>query len=135
MNVYNPAQKSVAKQVITIWADNRGRLVEGNFNFSFGDSSQTSKTGYPMLCPGRILKYGITAAHPNAGGDLHIGIVINDQQKGEIECSFSPSIESQVVTPSNSIELNQGDVISFKTLKTTASVRSCIIALLIEIDL
>ena len=135
MNIYNPAQKSVVKQVITIWADNRGRRVEDNFNFSFGASSQTIKTGYPMLCPGRILKYSITAAHPVAEGDLHIGIVINGQQKGEIQCGFSPSIESQVVTPSNPIELNQGDVISFKTLKTTPSVRSCIIALLIEIDL
>ena len=46
------------KPIITVWAEEKGPLVEGHYEFSFGNGSSDSEhayRGYCMSAPGRII--------------------------------------------------------------------------------
>lgn len=142
MNIYRgPSAISYPKPVVTIWAEERGRLDGGIFEFSFGDGSRSTYTGYPMMCPGRIIKMGLS------GGEVSsrttVIVTVNRDDKGRITKEptsliqpIRPQLFQAAVTSFRPpIELSEGDVVNFKSAHSGPSARATIVTLLIELDL
>ncbi len=146
MNLYSGAGLiREHKAVVTIWAEERGRLDGGFFDFSFGDGSRTNNTGYPMMCPGRIIKMGLS------GGEVSsrttVIVTVNRTDRGTI--TKEPASLIKPVSPADRgmlfqaavtefkppIELSEGDVLNFKSGQNGPSARSTIVTLLVELDL
>ena len=137
MNVYNPVQKrKQSKQVITIWADNKGRLAQNQFDFSFGDRSASEHTGYPMCASGRILSLAIIGSLQTNAETLNamFEVTVDGEPKYRFQYEFKQDIESKVLVLSNPIELKEGDVINIKTLKSVTNSQSCVISCLIDVN-
>ena len=52
------------KPIITVWAEEKGPLGDGHYEFSFGNGSSGSEhayRGYCMSAPGRIIRGSLTA--------------------------------------------------------------------------
>ena len=113
------------KPIITIYADERGVLHENKADFSFGDSSYSEKTGYTMMCHGKIFQIGFTT---DAESSYKIHVTVNGHKRTAI-AGNSKTTSKQVNIP-----VNKHDVISFSN-EIQSRARSSIICLLIELDL
>ena len=70
------------KPIITVWAEEKGPLSNGNYEFSFGNGSSGSEHaygGYCMSAPGRIIRGSLTAMESRviSAGELKVNIVVN----------------------------------------------------------
>lgn len=140
MNLYS-GKKDLRnfKPVITIWGEAKGKLQQNNFDFSFGDSSFTRFTGYTMLTSGRILKMGLSGGVDNE--PVSVFVCVNGQNKGKItkeiitkENAMTNRFHSAVTAFNPPIELQEGEVVSFKTADELPRARSTVVSLLVEID-
>ena len=48
------------KPIITVWAEEKGPLGDGNYKFSFSSGSDHDYRGYCMSAPGRIIRGSLT---------------------------------------------------------------------------
>ena len=56
------------KPIITVWAEEKGSLVNGHYEFSFGNGNSGSEHaygGYCMSAPGRIIRGSLTVTESN----------------------------------------------------------------------
>ena len=49
------------KPIVTVWAEEKGSLGDGHYEFSFGNGSEHAYGGYCMREPGRIIRGSLTA--------------------------------------------------------------------------
>ena len=70
------------KPIITVWAEEKGPLDNGHYEFSFGNGSSGSKHTYVDYCinaPGRIIRGSLTATKSRdiLSEELKVNIVVN----------------------------------------------------------
>jgi len=118
------------KPVITVWAEERGRLDGNFFDFSFGDSARTMGWGYPMMSSGRILKMGLSGGTKST----IINVTVNNVIKGKIEMTDAAAVVA-ITTFNPPLEVEEGDVLNFKPAHSENSARATIVTILIELDM
>ena len=70
------------KPIITVWAEEKGPLGDGHYEFSFGNGSSGSEYaygGYCMRAPGRIIRGSLTATESRVvlSQEVKFNIVVN----------------------------------------------------------
>ena len=128
------------KPIITVWAEEKGPLGNGHYEFSFGNGSSGSEHaygGYCMSAPGRTIRGSLTATESRniLSEEVKVNIVVNGKEKvnqsivkksGDI-CSCSIFRDP--------IELNQCDVINFISRTANSKITNAYVSILIELDL
>jgi len=126
----------ITKPIITIWASAKNGLTDGKYDWFFGAGGRSTTAlsgGYKMLTNGRVLR-AAAVAYSQRGDQSqdHISIanlVIN----GELKEIYT--VVTGVGAFNAPLELQSGDVITFKTAGSYNYVTSSTISLLIELDL
>ena len=128
------------KAIITVWAEEKGSLGDGHYEFSFGNGSsgyEHAYGGYCMSAPGRIIRGSLMATESRniLSEELKVNIVVNGKEQvnqsivkksGDI-CSCSIFHDP--------IELKQCDVINFISRTTNNKITNAYVSILIELDL
>ena len=70
------------KPIITVWAEGKGPLGNGHYEFSFGNGSSGSEHaygGYCMNAPGRIIRGSLTVTESRVilSQEVKVNIVVN----------------------------------------------------------
>ena len=74
------------KPIITVWAEEKGPLGNGHYEFSFGNGSSGSEHaygGYCMSVPGRIIRGSLTVTESRniLSGEVKVNIVVNGKEQ------------------------------------------------------
>ena len=74
------------KPIITLWAEEKGPLGNGHYEFSFGNGSSGSEHaygGYCMSAPGRIIRGSLTATESRniLSEEVKLNIVVNGKEQ------------------------------------------------------
>ncbi|XP_060073376.1 glutamate carboxypeptidase 2-like [Ylistrum balloti] len=67
--------RELDKKYITIWAEEKGGLVRGKYEYSFGDGVTGKKAGYTVLAPTKVLKIGMSVTTPESSPE-EAGVVL-----------------------------------------------------------
>ena len=75
------------KPIITVWAEEKGPLGDGHYEFSFGNGSTGSEHaygGYCMSAPGRIIRGSLTVTESKVilSEDVKVNIVVKRNRTG-----------------------------------------------------
>ena len=97
------------KPIITVWAEEKGPLGEGHYEFSFGNGSSGSEHaygGYCMTAPGRIIRGSLTVTEQKKifAGEVRVNVTVNGKEQ---------ALESIVKKP--------GDIVLFSILRSNYS--------------
>ena len=128
------------KPIITVWAEEKGPLVDGHYEFSFGNGSSRSEHaygGYCMSLPGRISRGSLTATESRniLSEEVKVNIVVNGkQQVNQSIVKKSGDICSCTIFR-DPIELKQCDIINFISRTTNSKITNAYVSILIELDL
>ena len=76
----------IPKPIITVWAEEKGPLGNGHYEFSFGNGSSGSEHaygGYCMSAPGRIIRGSLTVTESRniLSEEVKVNIVINGKEQ------------------------------------------------------
>ena len=76
----------ITKPIITVWAEEKGPLGNGNYEFSFGNGSSGSEHaygGYCMGAPGRIIRGSLTVTESRniLTKEVKVNITVNGQEQ------------------------------------------------------
>ena len=128
------------KPIITVWAEEKGPLGNGHYEFSFGNGSSGSEHaygGYCMSASGRIIRGSLTVTESRniLSQEVKVNIVVNGKEQ----------VNQSIVKKSGDIcsctifrdptELKQCDVINFISRTTNNKVTNAYVSILIELDL
>ena len=74
--------------IITVWAEEKGPLNNGHYEFSFGNGSsgpEHAYGGYCMTAPGRIIRGGLTATENRKifAGEIKVNITVNGKEQAQ----------------------------------------------------
>ena len=74
------------KPIIAVWAEEKGPLGDGHYEFSFGNGSSGSEHaygGYCMSAPGRIIRGSLTATESRniLSEEVKVNIVVNGKEQ------------------------------------------------------
>ena len=74
------------KPIITVWAEEKGPLGNGHYEFSFGNGSSGSEHAYGGYCrsaPGRIIRGSLTATESRniLAEEVKVNIVVNGKER------------------------------------------------------
>ena len=74
------------KPIITVWAEEKGPLGNGHYEFSFGNGSSGSDHAYGGYCisaPGRIIRGSLTATERRniLSEEVKVNIVVNGKEQ------------------------------------------------------
>ena len=74
------------KPIITVWAEEKGPLGNGHYEFSFGNGcsgAEHAYGGYCMSAPGRIIRGSLTATESRIilGEEIKVNIVVNGKEQ------------------------------------------------------
>ena len=128
------------KPIITVWAEEKGALSDGNYEFSFGNGSSGAEHaygGYCMSAPGRIIRGSLTVTESRniLTEEVKVNIVVNGKEQ------FNQSIvkkSGDICSCSifrNPIELKQCDIINFVSRTANNKITNAYVSILIELDL
>ena len=128
------------KPIITVWAEEKGALVNGHYEFSFGNGcsgSEHAYAGYCMSAPGRIIRGSLTATESK--------IILAEEVKVNIVLNGKEHVNQSIVKKSGDIcsctifrdpiELKQCDIINFISRTTNNKITNAYVSILIELDL
>ena len=128
------------KPIITVWAEEKGPLGNGHYEFSFGNGSSGSEHaygGYCMSAPGRIIRGSFMATESR--------IVLSEEVKVNIVVNGKEQVNHSIVKKSGDIcsctifcdpvELKQCDVINFISRTTNYKITNAYLSILIGLDL
>ena len=130
----------IPKSIVTVWAEEKGPLGNGHYEFSFGNGSSGSEHaygGYCMSAPGRIIRGSLTATESRIilAEEVKVNIVVNGiEQVSQSIVKKSGDICSCTIFR-DPIELKQCDVINFISRTTNSKVTNAYVSILIELDL
>ena len=128
------------KPVITVWAEEKGPLGDGHYEFSFGNGSSGSEHaygGYCMTAPGRIIQGGLTITEQRKifAGEVKVNVAVNGKEQ-TLESIVKKSGDLCSCTIFNTqIELKQCDVINFISRTANSKITNAYVSIFIELDL
>ena len=128
------------KPIITVWAEEKGPLGDGHYEFSFGNGSSGSEHaygGYCMSAQGRIIRGSLTATESRniLSEEVKVNIVVNGkEQVNQSIVKKSGDICSCTIFR-DPIELKQCDIINFISRTTNSKITNAYVSILIELDL
>ena len=128
------------KPIITVWAEEKGPLGNGNYEFSFGNGSSGAEHaygGYCMSAPGRIIRGSLTVTKSIniLAEEVKVNILVNGkEQVNQSIIKKSGDICSCSIFR-NPIELKQCDIINFVSRTANSKVTNAYVSILIELDL
>ena len=128
------------KPIITVWAEEKGPLGDGHYEFSFGNGSSGGDHaygGYCMSTPGRIIRGSLTATERRIilGEEIKVNIVINGKEQVQESIVKKTGDICSCTIFRDPIELNQCDVINFISRTTNDRITNAYVSILIELDL
>ena len=128
------------KPIITVWAEEKGPLGNGNYEFSFGNGSSGAEHaygGYCMSAPGRIIRGSLTVTKSIniLAEEVKVNILVNGkEQVNQSIIKKSGDICSCTIFR-NPIELKQCDIINFVSRTANSKITNAYVSILIELDL
>ena len=128
------------KPIITVWAEEKGPLGNGHYEFSFGNGrsgSEHAYGGYCMSAPCRIIRGSLTATESRniISEEVKVNVVVNGkEQVNQSIVKKSGDICSCTIFR-DPIELNQCDVINFISRTANNKITNAYISIPIELDL
>ena len=128
------------KPIITVWAEEKGPLGDGHYEFSFGNGSSGADHaygGYCMSTAGRIIRGSLTVTQNR--------IILSEEIKVNIVVNGKEQVNQSIVKKSGDIcsctifrypiELKQCDIINFISRTDNNKVTNAYVSILIELDL
>ena len=128
------------KPIITVWAEEKGPLGNGHYEFSFGNGSSGAEHaygGYCMSTSGRIIRGSLTVTESRniLSEEVKVNIVINGkEQVNQSIVKKSGDICSCTIFR-DPIEIKQCDIINFISRTANNKVTNAYVSILIELDL
>ena len=128
------------KPIITVWAEEKGPLGNGNYEFSFGNGSSGAEHaygGYCMSAPGRIIRGSLTVTESRniLAEEVKVNILVNGkEQVNQSIIKKSGDICSCTIFR-DPIELKQCDIINFVSRTANNKITNAYVSILIELDL
>ena len=128
------------KPIITVWAEEKGPLSNGNYEFSFGNGSSGAEHaygGYCMSAPGRIIRGSLTVTESRniLANEVKVNILVNGkEQVNQSIIKKSGDICSCTIFR-DPIELKQCDVVNFVSRTANNKITNAYVSILIELDL
>ena len=132
-----PSVPSNIKPIITVWAEEKGALVNGHYEFSFSNGNSGSEHaygGYCMSVPGRIIRGSLKVTESK--------IILTDEVKVNIVVNGIEQVNHSIIKKSGDIcscsifrdliESNQCDVINFISRTTNSKIINTYVSILIE---
>ena len=128
------------KPIITVWAEEKGPLGDGHYEFSFGNGSSGADHaygGYCMSTAGRIIRGSLTVTQNR--------IILSEEVKVNIVVNGKEQVNQSIVKKSGDIcsctifrdpiELKQCDVVNFISRTANNKVTNAYVSILIELDI
>ena len=128
------------KPIITVWAEEKGPLGDGHYEFSFGNGSSGSEhaySGYCMTAPGRIIRGSLTATEQRKifAGEVKVNITVSGKEQTRESIVKKSGDLCSCTIFNNPIELKQCDVINFISRTANSKITNAYVSILIELDL
>ena len=128
------------KPIITVWAEEKGPLSDGHYEFSFSNGSRGSEHaygGYCMSAPGRIIRGSLTANESRNifSGEVKVNIVLNGKEQVKQSIVKNPGDLCTCTIFNEPIELKQCDVINFISRTANSRITNAYVSILVELDL
>ena len=128
------------KAIITVWAEEKGPLGNGHYEFSFGNGSSGSEHaygGYCMSAPGRIIRGSFMATQSRIilSEKVEVNFVVNGKEQVNQSIVKKPGDICSCTIFRDPIELKQCDVINFISRTTNDKITNAYVSILIELDL
>ena len=128
------------KPIITVWAEEKGPLGDGHYEFSFGNGcsgAEHAYGGYCMTAPGRIIRGSLTVIEQKKffTGEVKVNITVNGKEQTQESIVKKSGDICSCTIFNNPIELKQCDVINFISRTANSKITNAYVSILIEIDL
>ena len=128
------------KPIITVWAEEKGPLGDGHYEFSFGNGSSGSEHaygGYCMSAPGRIIRGSLTVTQSRItlSEKVEVNIVVNGKEQVNQPIVKKAGDICSCTIFRDPIELKQCDIVNFISRTTNNKITNAYISILIELDL
>ena len=128
------------KPIITVWAEEKGPLGDGHYEFSFGNGSSGSEHaygGYCMSAPGRIIRGSLTATESKNtfAEEVKVNIVVNGKEQVKQSIVKKPGDICSCTIFNDPIELKQCDVINFISRTANSKITNAYVSILTVLDL
>ena len=128
------------KPIITVWAEEKGPLGNGHYEFSFGNGSSGSDHaygGYCMSAPGRIVRGSLTVTESKniLLEEVKVNIVVNGKEQVNQSFVKKSGDICRCTIFRDPIELNQCDIINFISRTANNKIKNAYVSNLIELDL
>ena len=128
------------KPIITVWAEEKGPLNNGHYEFSFGNGSSGPDHGYGGYCmtaPGRIIRGSLTATESKNifAGEIIVNIMVNGKEHAQESIVKKSGELCSCTIFRDPIELKQCDIVNFISRTANNKVTNAYISILIELDL
>ena len=90
------------KPIITVWAEEKGSLGDGNYEFSFGNGSTGAEHAYGDYCmsaSGRIIRGSLMATESKNifAGEVKVNITVNGKEQAQESIVKKPGISVAVL--------------------------------------
>ena len=123
-----------------MWAEEKGPLSNGNYEFSFGNGcsgSEHAYGGYCMSAPGRIIRGSLSATQSCIilTDKVEVNIVVNGKEQVNRSIVKKPGDICSCTIFRVPIELNRCDIINFISRTTNSKITNAYVSILIELDL
>ena len=130
----------IPKPIKTVWAEEKGPLGNGHYEFSFGNGcsgSEHAYGGYCMSAPGRIIRGSLTATESKIilAEELKVNIVVNGKEQVNHSIVKNSGDICSCSIFRNPIELKQCDIVNFISRTTNNNITNAYVSILIELDL
>ena len=127
------------KPIITVWAEEKGPLGDGHYEFSFGNGSSGSEHAYGCYCmsaPGTIIRGSLTVTQSRIilSEKVEVDIVVNGKEQVNQSIIKKTGDICSCSIFSDPIELKQCDVINFISRTTNNKIANAYVSILIELD-
>ena len=128
------------KPIITVWAEEKGPLGNGHYEFSFGNGSSGAEHaygGYCMSASGRIIRGSLTVTESRniLSEEVKVNIVVNGKEQVNQSIVKKSGDICGCTIFRDPIELKQCDVVNFISRTANNKVTNAYVAILIELDL
>lgn len=133
-NYVEKLQRDANKNYITIWAEEKGGLNNGKYEWSFGDGMTGKMRGYPILTRSKILRMGIAVSNPTGRHEEVVASLVINGSKTNIKIVKPPGKSTHVIYVPD-VNLEPEDTINFMSETTTERVGGAVISFLLEIYL
>ena len=123
-----------------MWAEEKGPLGDGHYEFSFGNGSSGSEHAYGCYCmtaPGRIIRGGLTVTEnkKKIAEEVKVNITVNGKEQAQESIVKKSGDLCSCTIFNDPIELKQCDVINFISRTANSKITNAYVSILIELDL